>query len=110
MPIYNKLEQPNKHLPPITTPSAAYVPTIITVNLVFAFGHIAKKDGQSRVGKLGQDKSTAESKFAARAEVIDLPRRTIYDRWGPQLDQAHCQGHKPCQSYAQLFKGTPAHQ
>lgn len=83
---------------------------MITNHLVFVFGHIAKKDGQRWLGKLGQDMTIAEDKLTARAEAINLPRRTTYGRWGPQADQAHCQVNEPCQLYAQLFRGTPAHQ
>jgi enamine deaminase RidA (YjgF/YER057c/UK114 family) len=53
-------------------PAAAYVPFVRTGNHIFLSGHIAKKDGQVWVGKLGQNMTTEEGKQAARAVAIDL--------------------------------------
>ena len=56
----------------MAVPAAAYVPFVRTGNQIFLSGHIAKKDGQVWVGKLGQNMTTDEGKQAARAVAIDL--------------------------------------
>ncbi|MGB4361872.1 MAG: RidA family protein [Rhodoferax sp.] len=72
MSIYAKLSQLGITLPPVATPAAAYVPYVLTGNMVFLSGHIAKKDGKVWVGQLGKNMSTEEGKAAARAVAIDL--------------------------------------
>ncbi|MDB5750445.1 MAG: hypothetical protein JWP65_866 [Ramlibacter sp.] len=72
MSVYDKLKELNITLPPVATPAAAYVPFVRTGNLVFLSGHIARKDGKTWAGKLGQDMATEEGKAAARAIAIDL--------------------------------------
>jgi len=72
MNIYEKLVNLDITLPPIATPAAAYVPFVQTGNLIFISGHIAKKDGEPWVGKLGLDMTTNEGKLAARSIAIDL--------------------------------------
>ena len=72
MSVYDRLQALNIALPPVAIPAAAYVPFVQTGNLVFLSGHIAKKDGQVWVGKLGQNMTTDEGKQAARAVAIDL--------------------------------------
>ena len=72
MSVYNKLSELGIELPPVSVPSAAYVPFVKTSNLVFLSGHIAKKDGKPWVGQLGRNLQTAEGKDAARAVAIDL--------------------------------------
>ena len=67
-----KLQQLGITLPPVSAPAAAYVPFVRTGNLVFLYGHIARKDGCAWVGKLGDTLDTAEGKLAARAIAIDL--------------------------------------
>ena len=59
-------------LPPVSTPAAAYVPFVRSGPLVFLSGHIARRDGQPWVGKLGASMTTAEGAQAARAVAIDL--------------------------------------
>ena len=71
-PIYDTLQKLGISLPPVTVPSAAYVPFVQTGKLVFLSGHIAKKDGKAWVGQLGKNMSTDEGKLAARAIAIDL--------------------------------------
>jgi len=71
-PIYLKLKSLGISLPPVATPSAAYVPFVQTGSLVFVSGHIAKKDGKAWVGQLGKNMGTDEGKLAARAIAIDL--------------------------------------
>ena len=72
MSVYDKLQELNITLPPVSTPAAAYVPFVRTGNLVFLSGHIAKKDGKAWVGQLGRNLQTEEGKQAARAIAIDL--------------------------------------
>lgn len=70
--VYEKLTALGVTLPPVSTPAAAYVPSVQTGNLVFLSGHIARKDGKPWVGKLGKDIFTEEGKRAARAVAVDL--------------------------------------
>lgn len=70
--IAEKLRSLNITLPPVSTPSAAYVPFVQTGKLVFISGHIAKKDGKPWVGQLGKNMITEEGQRAARAIAIDL--------------------------------------
>jgi enamine deaminase RidA (YjgF/YER057c/UK114 family) len=73
MSVYDKLAELSITLPPIAIPAAAYVPFVLTGNLVFISGHIAKKDdGNPWVGKLGQTMTTEEGKAAARSIAIEL--------------------------------------
>ena len=71
-PNYDTLQKLGISLPPVTVPSAAYVPFVQTGKLVFLSGHIAKKDGKPWVGQLGKNMGTDEGKLAARAIAIDL--------------------------------------
>lgn len=70
--VYDKLKALGITLPPVSVPSAAYVPYVQTGKLVFLSGHIAKKDGKPWVGQLGKTMATEEGKLAARAIAIDL--------------------------------------
>ncbi len=72
MSIENRLQTLGITLPPVAAPAAAYVPFVRTGNQIFLSGHIAKKNGQVWVGKLGQNMTTEEGKQAARAVAIDL--------------------------------------
>ena len=72
MSIYQRLEELQISLPPVSTPAAAYVPYVQTGNLVFLSGHISKKNGQVWTGQLGKNISTEEGKAASRAVAIDL--------------------------------------
>lgn len=72
MSIEQRLQTLGITLPPVAVPAAAYVPFVRTGNQIFLSGHIAKKDGQVWVGKLGQNLTTEEGKQAARAVAIDL--------------------------------------
>ena len=72
MSVYKQLEALNITLPPVAVPAAAYVPFVLTGNLVFLSGHIAKKDGKPWVGQLGKTMDTFEGQQAARAVAIDL--------------------------------------
>ena len=72
MSVYDKLKALNISLPEVALPAAAYLPYMQAGNLVFLSGHVAKKNGQPWVGKLGENMSTEEGKQAARAVAIDL--------------------------------------
>jgi len=72
MSVYEKLKSLNVTLPRLDPPAAAFVPFVRTGNLIFLSGHIAKKDGKPRTGKLGADLTTAEGKLAAQSIAIDL--------------------------------------
>ena len=72
MDIYDKLASLSITLPPVSVPVAAYVPFVITGNLVFLSGHIAKFKGKPWVGQCGKDMGVEEGKVAARAVAIDL--------------------------------------
>jgi enamine deaminase RidA (YjgF/YER057c/UK114 family) len=45
---------------------------VVTPNEIYVSGHIAKRDGEPWVGKLGRELTTAEGKLAARAVATDL--------------------------------------
>jgi enamine deaminase RidA (YjgF/YER057c/UK114 family) len=71
--IYDKLQQLQITLPPVSVPAAAYVPFVQTGNLIFLSGHIARHaGGKPWVGKLGQTMTTDEGQAAARAIAIEL--------------------------------------
>ena len=72
MSVYEKLESLGIVLPPMPAPLAKFVPFVRTGNLIFVSGHIAKRDGKSWAGKLGDGIETAEGQQAARAVAIDL--------------------------------------
>ena len=72
MSVYDRLGALGITLPPLATPAAAYVPFVRTGSLLFVSGHVAKRDGKSWVGQLGNGMATAEGKAAARAVAIDL--------------------------------------
>ena len=72
MSVYEKLKELSITLPPLASPAAAYLPFVQTGNLVFLSGHIAKKGGETWVGKLGLDTTTEQGQAAARAIAIDL--------------------------------------
>ena len=70
--ISERLKALGIDLPPPGPPAAAYVMAVSTGNTVFLSGHIAKRDGQPWVGKLGKDMDTETGKAAARSIAIDL--------------------------------------
>lgn len=71
-PLYLRLEELGIKLPKSSSPAASYVMASHIDNIVYLSGHIAKKNGQVWVGKLGQNMTTEEGKLAARAVAIDL--------------------------------------
>lgn len=70
--ISARLAQLDIHLPTPGAPAAAYVMSNQAGNTIFLSGHIAKKNGQVWVGKLGQTMTTEEGREAARSIAIDL--------------------------------------
>ena len=72
MSIENRLRAAGITLPTPNPPGAAYVPAVLTGNLIFLAGHIARKDGKPWAGKLGAGVTTEEGRQAARAIAIDL--------------------------------------
>ncbi len=71
-PIEARLKQLGITLPALAVPAAAYVPYVRSGNLLFASGHISKRDGAVFKGQLGRDLDTAQGKAAARDVAIDL--------------------------------------
>ena len=72
MSVYDRLQQLNISLPPVTAPVAAFVPFVRSGKMLFISGHIAKRDGKPWAGKLGAELSTADGKQAARGIAVDL--------------------------------------
>lgn len=70
--VYKKLSELNIVLPPVTKPSAAYVPYVQVGKMVFLSGHTAKKNGQPWIGQLGKNITTKEGQAAAQVVAIDL--------------------------------------
>ncbi|MDW3688747.1 RidA family protein [Cupriavidus sp. CV2] len=70
--IHQRLKALDIELSPAGAPAAAYVMSAQSGNLVYLSGHIAKKNGNVWVGKLGATMSTDEGRAAARAVAIDL--------------------------------------
>jgi enamine deaminase RidA (YjgF/YER057c/UK114 family) len=59
-------------IPKASSPAASYVMASHVGNLVYVSGHIAKKNNQVWVGKLGLNMTTEEGKLAARGVAIDI--------------------------------------
>lgn len=72
MSAYDKLELLGITLPAATPSAGAYVPVARIGNVAFVAGHIAKRNGQPWVGKLGAELTTDEGREAARGVAIDL--------------------------------------
>jgi enamine deaminase RidA (YjgF/YER057c/UK114 family) len=72
MSVTDKLRELKIVLPQPITPSAAFVMTARTGNLLFVSGHIARRDGKPWVGQLGAELHTDEGKAAARATALDV--------------------------------------
>ncbi|MFM0349731.1 RidA family protein [Paraburkholderia sp. RL17-347-BIC-D] len=70
--VYDKLEELSIELPVAGAPAAAYVMSAQSGDTVYLSGHIAKKDGEVWVGKLGATLGTEEGKAAARSIAVDL--------------------------------------
>lgn len=72
MSVYDRLRAMNISLVETKSPVAAFAPFVRTGNLLYLSGHIAKRNGQVWIGKLGDDIGTAEGQQAARSIVIEL--------------------------------------
>jgi enamine deaminase RidA (YjgF/YER057c/UK114 family) len=72
MTVYEKLQELKIELPVPAAPVAAFVPTVRTGNLLFVSGHIAKREGQSWAGQLGNGISVDQGRKAARSAAVDL--------------------------------------
>jgi enamine deaminase RidA (YjgF/YER057c/UK114 family) len=72
MSVYARLSELSISIPPLTSPVAAFAPSVRTGNLLFLSGHIAKKDGHPFRGQLGINVTTEQGQAAARAVAIDL--------------------------------------
>ncbi|KKB62389.1 L-PSP family endoribonuclease [Robbsia andropogonis] len=70
--VYQRLDAAGITLPAANAPAAAYVMAAQSGNLVHVSGHIARKEGQPWVGRLGDSLDTATGKAAARSVAIDL--------------------------------------
>lgn len=86
MSVYDKLKELNITLPEVAVPAAAYLPYMQSGNQLFLSGHVAKKNGQPWVGKLGENMETAEGKLAARSVAIDL-LGTLHHATGGDLNR-----------------------
>lgn len=71
-PVYDRLAAAGITLPVAGAPAAAYVMAAQTGRVVHLSGHIARKDGQPWVGRLGETLTTDEGRAAARSVAIDL--------------------------------------
>ncbi len=78
MPVYQTLSSLGIALAPGTAPVAAFAPALLSGNLLFTSGHIAKQGGKPLVGKLGAEFTTQQGHSAARDIAIDL-LSTLHD-------------------------------
>lgn len=72
MSVYDKLSAIGVSLPPVTPSVALFLPFVRTGNLIFVSGHIARRNGEPWVGRLGQQMTVADGQKAARAIAIEL--------------------------------------
>jgi enamine deaminase RidA (YjgF/YER057c/UK114 family) len=70
--VYAKLSAIGVSLPPVTPSVALFLPFVRTGNLIFVSGHIARRNGQPWVGRLGEQITVADGRTAAREVAIDL--------------------------------------
>jgi enamine deaminase RidA (YjgF/YER057c/UK114 family) len=70
--IYAKLKECGVALPIVRAPAAAYAMCVQSGDVAYLSSHVAKKDGQVWVGKLGATLATEEGRTAARSVAIDL--------------------------------------
>jgi enamine deaminase RidA (YjgF/YER057c/UK114 family) len=72
MSVYDRLKSLNITLSEVTAPVAAFKLFVVSGNLIFVSGHIAKKEGKTWAGKVGAELDVAQAKNAARAVAVDL--------------------------------------
>jgi len=71
MSVEAKLATLGVTIPPVSAPLFNYVPTVLTGNLLFVSGQVAKDlDGKFVTGKVGKDLTTEEGQKAARLCVL----------------------------------------
>lgn len=72
MSVYDKLSAIGISLPSVTPSVALFVPFVRTGNLIFVSGHIARRNGEPWVGRLGEHITIADGREAARGIAIEL--------------------------------------
>ena len=72
MSIYEKLKSLEISLPPTGPAAGAFAPFVRTGDLLFVSGHIARREGEPWVGKLGETVTLEEGRQAARGIAIEL--------------------------------------
>jgi enamine deaminase RidA (YjgF/YER057c/UK114 family) len=70
--VYQRINSQAIALAPPGRPVAAYVPWVMSGNLLFVSGHVSKNDGRPWVGQLGRDMDTEAGILAARAVAVDI--------------------------------------
>lgn len=70
--INARLRELNIAIPDPTAPVAAYVPTVLTGNLLHVSGQLPFVDGTLMTGRLGEDRDIDYGQYAARACAIML--------------------------------------
>jgi enamine deaminase RidA (YjgF/YER057c/UK114 family) len=70
--VYDKLSAIGISLPSVTPSVALFVPFVRTGNLIFVSGHIARRNGEPWVGRLGEHITIADGREAARGIAIEL--------------------------------------
>lgn len=72
MNIENRLKEMGLNLPEPPKPVAAYIPGVVSGNLVFVSGQLPSQDGKvAYTGKVGQELSIDEGKSAARICLLN---------------------------------------
>ena len=72
MSVYDKLSAIGISLPSVTPSVALFVPFVRAGNLIFVSGHIARRNGEPWVGRLGEHITIADGREAARGIAIEL--------------------------------------
>ena len=72
MSVYDKLSAIGISLPSVTPSVALFVPFVRAGNLIFVSGHIARRNGEPWVGRLGEHITLADGREAARGIAIEL--------------------------------------
>jgi enamine deaminase RidA (YjgF/YER057c/UK114 family) len=70
--VYDKLREIGVSLPPVTPSVALFLPFVRTGNMIFVSGHIARRNGEPWVGRLGAELTVADGREAARGIAIEL--------------------------------------
>jgi len=70
--VYSKLSAIGITLPEVTPSVALFQPFVRTGQLIFVSGHIARRNGQPWVGRIGEQVTVAEGHAAARGIAIEL--------------------------------------